>query len=343
VHKSGRWWFSGVYLKWLVPLTMLIAAFVALVIILFHSPPRMKAGPFPMRYEALVLDAGNPGQTAVGKLHFLGAWTIHSPVESFGGLSALYAGGTENPLIALNDKGVAFRLPRPGVSGQAEAQVLPLLDAENNIDDYSRDSEALAFDAKSGKSWVGYEISHHICRYSVGFHTAEQCRQWPEMRKWPEGSSLESMARLPDGRFVAIAEGAPAAREGRAMLLFSGDPSDKATPRPLTMSYVPPTGYDPTDALWVGDNELLVLNRRVTLHDGFTAVIALVRLDEMKEGAVLVGQAIARLAPPLLADNFEGLALEEQGRQRILWVISDDNFMLFQRTLLLKFALPEAL
>lgn len=296
-----------------------------------------------MRYDALVLNGGKPEQTVVGKLHFLGAWEINSPERSFGGLSAIYTSVDEDRLIAVNDKGIAFWLPKPGVKGQARAKILPLLNYPNPQKKYALDSESLAVDPKSGKSWIGYEIFHRICRYSVGFRKVEQCMDWPEMRLWPKSSSLESLTRLPDGSFIAIAEGAPAAHEGRAMLVFNGDPSDKATPHPLKMSYVPPAGYDPTDALWAGENELLVLNRRATLYDGFTAIITSIKLDEMKEGAVLVGQSVAQLAPPLLVDNFEGLALEEKDGQRILWVISDDNFMFFQRTLLLKFALPEAL
>ena len=63
----------------------------------------------------------------------------------------------------------------------------------------------------------------------------------------------------------------------------------------------------------------------------------------MKPGAVLDGHEIARLASPMLADNFEGMALEQHGTQRILWLVSDDNHLFFQRTLLLKFALPNSL
>lgn len=342
MNTSGRWWTSGKHLKWLVPLALLGVVLAAFVMILLDTPPRMRSGPFDMRYEPLVLDSGQPEHTTAGTLHFLGAWEITSPEQSFGGLSALYTSADENQLVALNDKGIAFWLPKPGVQGQARAKILPLLDYPNPQKQYALDSESLAVDPSSGKSWIGYEIFHRICRYSVGFRKVEQCKDWPEMRRWPKSSSLESLTRLPDGRFVAIAEGGHAPRGGRPMLLFEADPSDKATPPPLKMTYVQPPGYHPTDVVWVGDNMLLVLNRRVTLHEGFTATIALVKLDGAKEGAVLTGQTIAHLAPPLLADNFEGLALEKKDGQRILWIVSDDNFMFFQRTLLLKFALPEA-
>jgi hypothetical protein len=35
------------------------------------------------------------------------------------------------------------------------------------------------------------------------------------------------------------------------------------------------------------------------------------------------------------------MAIERAGSQRILWIVSDDNHLFFERTLLLKFALPE--
>ena len=77
------------------------------------------------------------------------------------------------------------------------------------------------------------------------------------------------------------------------------------------------------------------------VQDLFTATVAIVELPETwAPGAILKARTLARLAPPMLADNFEGMAVtREQGRP-ILWIISDDNHEFFQRTLLLKFALP---
>ena len=49
---------------------------------------------------------------------------------------------------------------------------------------------------------------------------------------------------------------------------------------------------------------------------------------------------IARLAAPLVHDNFEGIATRRDGQGRTLvYLISDDNFHILQRTLLLMFEL----
>ena len=49
---------------------------------------------------------------------------------------------------------------------------------------------------------------------------------------------------------------------------------------------------------------------------------------------------LARLESPLAVDNMEGLAVTQEDGRDIVWIISDDNFNAFQRTLLMKFALP---
>jgi len=123
-------------------------------------------------------------------------------------------------------------------------------------------------------------------------------------------------------------------------LLFPGDPAESDTADPIHLRYTPPQGYRPTDAVALDARHLLVLNRRLTLQELFTATIAIVDLPERLEpGMELKARTLARLAPPLLADNFEGLAISRERGRTIIWVVSDDNHEFFQRTLLLKFGL----
>lgn len=202
------------------------------------------------------------------------------------------------------------------------------------------DSESMQVDPASGHAWVGFELIQKICRYSSDFARVESCVAWPRVKDWPDTSGMESLVRLPDGRFLAIAEGAGGPHGGNDVLLFAGDPADASTPQPVRLDYMPPKGYRPTDAVWIGGNRLLVLNRRAKLLEGFTAVLSLVDISGLRAGAVLKGQEIARFAPPILTDNYEALSLEWRGDHAILWMASDNNHMFFQRTLLLAFALP---
>jgi hypothetical protein len=84
---------------------------------------------------------------------------------------------------------------------------------------------------------------------------------------------------------------------------------------------------------------MLVLNRRFAPLDGFAAVVTMIDPRAIAPGAVLVGEEIARLAPPLSLDNMEGIAVNREGDETIVWLVSDDNFSPLERTLLMKFAL----
>ena len=57
----------------------------------------------------------------------------------------------------------------------------------------------------------------------------------------------------------------------------------------------------------------------------------------IRQGKAWKGTVIATLEPPLPSDNFEGLAVAPQADgSAVVWVISDDNQISFQRTILLK-------
>lgn len=309
-------------------------------------PPRAVNGPMEIVARPLVLDSGRPDRTQLGSLHFLGAWDLTGPDNGFGGLSAMSI-LPDGRIQALNDTATMFTFPQPGPQpgerGGGVVKRMPMLKHRSGRwMPGSTDSESMAVDPATGKIWVGFELTQMICRYPADLSLVETCRTWPEMKEWTDTSSLESLARLPDGRFLAIAEGAYGNGEGRDVLLFAGDPSEESALPPILMRYMPPVGYDPTDAVAIDKDRLLVLNRRATIYDGFTVIVTLVDIGGMKPGAMLSGKEVARLAPPVLADNFEAMTLQDTpDGQTILWILSDNNHLFFQRTLLLKFALPD--
>lgn len=299
------------------------------------------AGPIPLTAKRLPLDSDHPLRTRLGPLIFLDAWSLHSDSPGFGGLSAMVV--RDGRVLALNDTGqlLSFGLPprleRPSITP------LPLRKGEEHLKSTMWDSESMIVDPKTGRSWVGFELIQRYCRYAPGFTKVEHCTGPLAIRHWPSTEGTEALVRLPDGRFLAFAEGAPGEKEGLEALLFPSDPTFDPTPEPIHLNYRAPNGYRPTDALMLSPHKLLVLNRRATLMDGFTAVLALVDISDLRPGTVLKAQEIARFAPPILSDNFEALSLERRGDLTLLWIASDDNHEFFQRTLLLKFALPPEL
>jgi hypothetical protein len=82
-----------------------------------------------------------------------------------------------------------------------------------------------------------------------------------------------------------------------------------------------------------------VLNRRFALSSLFTGVLVLLDRSALRPGEIHSGRIIARFEPPVISENYEGLSVTTENGRPIVWIVSDDNYGRWQRTLLLKFAL----
>ncbi|MCB1885561.1 MAG: esterase-like activity of phytase family protein [Geminicoccaceae bacterium] len=140
----------------------------------------------------------------------------------------------------------------------------------------------------------------------------------------------EALTALPDGRLLALSEGEPAPD---GLLGAVVGPEGSA---PLAW---PDDGFNPTAADLDGET-LYVLERRFGLLGGFKA--RLLRLDAaaVRPGAKPRPDRLAAIGPGLAVDNYEALAFRRDpaGRPRLL-VVSDDNFNVLQRTLVLDLVL----
>lgn len=299
--------------------------------------PPASAAPLAVQARSLMSDRGVAGQQ-YGPLQLLDAWELRSEHPAFGGISSLLV-QADGSLLGVSDSGEAFHFSLTGGAG-GRLDPLPRRPREQKWPRWKWDSESMIRDPETGRIWIGFEGLNRICRYAPDFTAIEACVEPRAIRHWDKTRSIESLVRLGDGRFMAIAEGTYGTRGGNDVVLWQGDPTDPETPDPVHLEYFGPTGYRPTDAIWLGGDRLLVLNRRMTVYDWFTAKLALVRLPRLEEGARLVGTEIADFSAPRLTDNLEALALSWEAGEPRLWVASDDNHLFLQRSLLLKFSLP---
>lgn len=307
-------------------------------------PMRMMTKPEAMTLVAtpVPLDRSDPARRQFGELRYLDGWSLTTNSTTFGGISSLRV-TDDGAVTALGDGGEVIMFRSGKSRSRAYLRMVPILPRERRALRSQWDTESMTSDPVTGQFWVGFEATNRICRYSANFARAERCVAPQAVRNWPGKMGMESLTRLPDGRFVAIAEGA-SGRDGgdHDMLLFAGDPVDPATPQPRLLRYKAPQGYLPTDALAITDDRLLVMNRRITLADGFTGVLTMIDLPDAMSGRVVSGRVLLRLIAPLQHDNFEALAMSREGGAPRLWIASDDNHLFFQRSLLLKFAMPPA-
>ena len=285
------------------------------------------------------LNAADPRQRRVGALTFLGGVRLSSADETFGGFSSLEVRGDRFTLLSDGGNVVRFRMTPDFSLSDVRFSELPAGPAEG-WGKGDRDSESMTLDPV-GTVWVGFEKYNMIWRYGPGFTLPARGARPSSMRRWPENGGPESMVRLRSGRFLVIGETAhpPHVHDRRIALVFDRDPV--AGPRRgFTFFYKPPGGgYNPSDATELPDGRLIVLNRRFALPFRWSAVLTLIDPRAVKAGAVIAGREIARFAAPLTVDNYEGVTTTRDGDSTILWLVSDDNQSILERTLLMKFRL----
>jgi hypothetical protein len=111
-------------------------------------------------------------------------------------------------------------------------------------------------------------------------------------------------------------------------------------PSPGQFSVRRTNNFDVSDAVLLPSGELLLLERKFSLLDGVGIRIRRIELASLAPGAVVDGPSIfdADLGDEI--DNMEGIdAHVTPEGDTVLTMVSDDNFSIIQRTLLLQFTL----
>lgn len=297
-----------------------------------------RAGPGEMTATRVALDPADPARRRVGALYFLGGVALDSPDPAFGGFSALHVSGDR--FTMLGDGGGIARFRMDGAGRVDDVRFADLPAGPGGLwKKEDRDSESMGVDPATGAIWVGFEHWNAIWRYAPGFARATGKTVPAAMEDWSFNGGPESLVRRADGSFVILSESHFADDgSGSSGRIFAGDPVAGAASYGFRLRA--PKGWRASDAAELPDGRMLVLLRRFALGErGFSNALLLVEPGAIRPGAVVRGRVIATLAHPLVHDNFEGLAVTREQGRTILWLVSDDNHGVLQRTLLLKFAL----
>ena len=238
----------------------------------------------------------------------LRAWRLSAADHRFGGLSALAV--EHGKLVALTDSGVVVRFAPPGAGGRMRIALHDLPDGPGSpLRKSGRDSESLLADRGGRGWWVGFENRHSLWLFDREF--GRVLAKSSLKVDWRANRGGEALVEGAAG-VMALPEGGGAAAGG-AMV----------APRWTA------------DATRLGDGRLVLLIRRPRLG-GF---------DNQVWIAAGPARPAKRIALDLgMLDNMEGIAaapLPDGGTR--LWIVSDDNFKPWLRTLLVALDLgPDA-
>lgn len=295
------------------------------------------AAPITVRARRLPLSETEKPPDRLGPLTFLGALDLRSDHPDFGGFSGLLL-DPDLTLYAVSDRGAGLtarlELDQAGaLTGLVDARLFPLLDSRGRPLGRGAwgDAEALAR-LPDGQFLIAFERQHRIMRHDAIDRPGRPVPSPPGLAAAPRNGGIEALTVLADGRVLAIAE----QLTGRApdtVAAWLGPPDGRAWQR---RDWRTDGDFVPVDAAALPDGGALVLERRFGWLTGFASRI--MRLEAASLAPpVLAGAEIARLEPPLLADNFEGIAVAPAHRGLHVLLVSDDNFHPLQRTLLLLF------
>jgi hypothetical protein len=281
----------------------------------------------------------------LGALEFRGGLVLTSSNKSFGGISSLIVDRDGAHFIAASDWGVWFRgrilykNNRP--AGIGDAVMAPILDTDGKPSPRI-DSESMATDGRW--LYVGIERTHRILRFKYGKNLfrnpGETVPVPPEIHDLPYNQSLEALVLIPKkfalgGTLLALSEsGLNSAGNIKAFLIGGPTPGKFAIKRR--------DAYDISDAAFLPQGDILILERKYELNRGAMMRIRRIPLSEIKPDALVDGPVIFEADARYNIDNMEALSVHRsRSGDIILTLMSDNNFLPTQRTLLLQFALKD--
>ncbi len=284
------------------------------------------------------------GDARTGSLRYLGGLNLNGP-SGFGGLSALDASVDGASLVAVTDSGAWFRMtPKYDSTGKLTGAALA---AQGDLSEVGgrplpgkagADAEAMAR-LQDGRVVVAMEIRHRLLAFdNTEFADGERLASEPDMRGLPRNSGIEALTQLADGRLLAISEATRGGQAGQAWV--GGVDSGTEGGGWIVRDYPVSGPFRPTGAATLANGDILVVERRASLT-GLNARVMRIARDNAEGSGPLAPQVIGRLDASWdgPVDNFEGIAVAERDGETLVFLVSDDNFSLFQRTLLVVFAL----
>jgi hypothetical protein len=293
-------------------------------------------------------DTRDRSHVRFGSLEYRSGLILTSAFHGFGGLSGIRLDAKGERFIAISDKGTWFtgRIVYKGreMTGLEDVEASPMLGADGKPIT-SRgwyDSESIALDGSF--VYIGLERVNQVLRFdfSKGFtrSTGEVVPTPPAVRKLPNNKGLEALVWVPKGlplagTLIAISERGLDANGNLIAFLVGGK-----TPGQFSVRRT--DNFDVSDAVLLPSGDLLLLERKFSWLGGIGIRIRRVALASVAPGALVDGPAIFNADLGDEIDNMEGIdAHVTPEGDTVLTLVSDDNFSLIQRNLLLQFTLVE--
>ena len=319
-----------------------------LALALLFAAAGAQASDIDLSYRRVALNDEKPDQREIGMLIYRGGLSISSEDARFGGFSSLLVSADGERMLSASDKGVWFSADLSydedgNLAGITSGFLAPIGGPDGKpLAGRYRDAEALAR-GTDGAVLLAFEQHHRILRFAAPGRldarrldgARPQLVAAPaELAEFNGNAAMEGLVTLGDGGLLILTEGLDNERASKpGWILQDGAAAAR-------LEYKRAARFRPTGAARLPGGDILVLERRYTLIGGVAALLRRLPQESIRRGARLDGAEIARLQPPLNVDNMEGIAVRRNGAGgTLIYLLSDDNNSVLQRTLLLMFEL----
>jgi hypothetical protein len=318
--------------------------------------PNPAAAPVAIEVKARPIasfDMRDRSHLRFGSLQYRSGLVLTSSFPGFGGLSGLRLDAKGERFISFSDKGTWFTgrivYQSAEMTGLADVEAAPMLGPDGRPITARGwyDSESIAIDGSqidNSQVYIGLERVNQVLRFdfSKGFtrSRAEVVPMPAAVKKLPNNKGLEALIFVPKGQplagtLIAFSERGLDA-EGNLIAFLVGGPT------PGQFSVRRTQKFDISDATLLASGEILLLERKFSLVEGLNVRIRRIPLKSLAPGALVDGPVIFEADLGNEVDNMEGIDAFVTGEgETVLTLVSDDNFSLLQRTLLLQFTLVD--
>jgi hypothetical protein len=288
-------------------------------------------------------DFGAIGGTE-GALEFLGGVDVSSQDSLFGGFSGIDMIDTDTALL-IGDSGTYARahLVHEGgrLVGLADTEFGSIF-PDGSVSKEAGDAEDMALDPTDRSRGVIVRERQANALLTFDLVDAGPANFAPREVGAPNrvlrsNKGLESVAYAPPasplaGEIIAIAEANP-----RGQTDIPGWIAGKGS-----FTIARRDDFDVSSARFLPNGDLILLERRYSPAWGIAMRLRRIPGETVKIGARLDGEILLDAGMTSQIDNMEGLAVSQDDSGRtILTIVSDDNFSILQRTLILQFALVD--
>jgi hypothetical protein len=293
-------------------------------------------------------DTRDRARTRFGALEYRSGLILTARFRGFGGLSGWRLDAKGEQFISMSDKGTWFtgRIVYQGreMTGLADVEAAPMLGADGRPITARGwyDTEAIALDGSL--VYIGLERVNQILKFDFAKggtrSRGEAIAVPPAMRRLPNNKGLESLVMVPKGlplagTLIAISERGLDGDGNIVGFLIGG-------PKPGGFAVRRSNDFDISDAVLLRSGDLLILERKFSWLAGVGIRIRRIALKSIDRGLTVDGPSIFEADLGNEVDNMEGIdAHVTPEGDTVLTMISDDNFSMIQRTLLLQFTLME--